>query len=235
MIRFKLGEILASKRITATEIHEKTGIAKSTISAIVNNNSEMVRLSTVDEICKFLEITPSDFFEYLPLSLGIKFERIEHEKIEDSTIYWGQLLLNVSRKMDDFLFYYYLGLDTESKNILVCYVDLSIHEKERLKSTIGGFTEDIKNYIANEIMKLALVKLELSFNQTMIEIDLQPVANEQYTKKLVENSLLNDNYISIRGEPCKKIDVEQFLNNVSEEESEDAVALQEDIKKILNK
>lgn len=66
MIRFRLGEILASKRITATKIHEDTKIAKSTISTMVNNRSEMIRLSTINDLCMYLDIKPGDLFDFSP-------------------------------------------------------------------------------------------------------------------------------------------------------------------------
>lgn len=69
MIRFRLGEILASKRITATKIHEDTKIAKSTISTMVNNRSEMIRLSTINDLCMYLNINPGDLFEFFPFDL----------------------------------------------------------------------------------------------------------------------------------------------------------------------
>lgn len=83
MIRFKLGELLAIKGITATEIFKSTGIAKSTISAIVNNNSEMIRLSTLNELCKYLEITPNELIEYSPIdwNFDLSFDDLNHGNV----------------------------------------------------------------------------------------------------------------------------------------------------------
>ena len=85
MIINKLNLLLAERFIKASKLSKDTGIAQSTISKIVNNSTSQIDYSTLDKICRYLNITPSNFFEYDPIS--IIFQRFsEDEEYEDDDI-----------------------------------------------------------------------------------------------------------------------------------------------------
>lgn len=75
MIRIRLNELLAVKDITRVMVSAATGISRNTLSTLSTNNSEMIRLDTIDKICSYLEITPGEFFEYYP----VEVEAVENE------------------------------------------------------------------------------------------------------------------------------------------------------------
>lgn len=72
MIINKLNLLLAERFIKASKLAKDTGIAQSTISKIVNNATSQIDYSTLDKICLYLKITPSDFFEYAPYQFVFK-------------------------------------------------------------------------------------------------------------------------------------------------------------------
>lgn len=72
MIINKLNLLLAERFIKASKLAKDTGIAQSTISKIVNNATSQIDYSTLDKICLYLKITPSDFFEYAPYQFELK-------------------------------------------------------------------------------------------------------------------------------------------------------------------
>lgn len=69
MIRNKLSLLLAERGIKATKVANDTGIARSTLSKINNNSSEKIDYSTINTLCRYLQITPCDFFEYVPFDV----------------------------------------------------------------------------------------------------------------------------------------------------------------------
>lgn len=86
MIRNNLSLLLAERGLKATKVSFDTGIARSTLSKIVNNASEKIDYSTINSLCNYLKITPCDFFEYSPIEVdfyvdvddesGTRFQKI---------------------------------------------------------------------------------------------------------------------------------------------------------------
>lgn len=74
MIKNNLAKIMIDRNIKATTISNETGIARSTISRLSNNNSEKIDLSILNTLCTVLKITPDVFFEYHPIDYSFTFE-----------------------------------------------------------------------------------------------------------------------------------------------------------------
>lgn len=74
MIRNKLSILLTERGLKATKVANDTGIARSTLSKISSNSSEKIEYSTINTLCKYLRITPSEFFEYSPIDVSFYFE-----------------------------------------------------------------------------------------------------------------------------------------------------------------
>lgn len=74
MIRNRLSLLMTERGLSASRVGNDTGIAKSTLSKITNNNSSKIDYSTINTLCNYLKITPADFFEYSPLDASFYFE-----------------------------------------------------------------------------------------------------------------------------------------------------------------
>lgn len=82
MIRIRLNELLAVKELTRVTVSAATGISRNTLSTLSTNNSEMIRLDTIDKLCTYLEITPGEFFEFYPT---------EVDAIENDIFYFDEV------------------------------------------------------------------------------------------------------------------------------------------------
>lgn len=80
MLRNKLSILLTERGIKATKVSNDTGIARSTLSKITNNASEKIDYGTINTLCRYLKITPCDFFEYVPFDVDF-FVSIEEGSI----------------------------------------------------------------------------------------------------------------------------------------------------------
>lgn len=87
MIRNKLSILLAERGIKATKVANDTGIARSTLSKITNNSSEKIDYSTINTLCRYLKITPCDFFEYEPFDVSF-FVSLEKTYTEDNVLFY---------------------------------------------------------------------------------------------------------------------------------------------------
>lgn len=73
MIRNNLAKLLVERGIKAVKASNDTGIAQSTLSKISNNDTEKIDYSTINTLCKYLKITPCEFFEYSPIDVEFTF------------------------------------------------------------------------------------------------------------------------------------------------------------------
>lgn len=63
MIRIRLKEVLENKGITITELHERTGISKNTISLMVNGKNKGIQFDTLNRILKATNVKLTDLLE----------------------------------------------------------------------------------------------------------------------------------------------------------------------------
>lgn len=80
MIRNKLASILADRGIKISRAAmELPNISRNTITNTASNNGKMIQLETIDTLCQYLDITPADFFEYLPFDLEFHTDITKNE------------------------------------------------------------------------------------------------------------------------------------------------------------
>ncbi len=66
MINIRLDYVLLDRRMKLKDLSEATGLAVNNLSTLKTNKARAIRLSTLELICKALECTPGDLFEYIP-------------------------------------------------------------------------------------------------------------------------------------------------------------------------
>ncbi|EUJ24363.1 Cro/CI family transcriptional regulator [Listeria floridensis FSL S10-1187] len=70
MLRNRLAVLLAERNLKITRVSKDTGISRSTLTAISQNDSKMIQMDTIDGLCQYLGVTPSDFFDYAPIKIS---------------------------------------------------------------------------------------------------------------------------------------------------------------------
>ena len=71
MIMSNLKIILAQKNITISQLHSATGISRSTLTLLCNNKSGGIQFDTLDLICSYLNVLPSDIVIFSPYDIEI--------------------------------------------------------------------------------------------------------------------------------------------------------------------
>ncbi|WP_440453969.1 helix-turn-helix domain-containing protein [Psychrobacter sp. ASPA161_9] len=69
-----LPTLLAERRLKVADAVRATGISKTTLHKIYNDQSTRIDFDTIDKLCKYLEVEVGDIFEYV--------EESESENIE---------------------------------------------------------------------------------------------------------------------------------------------------------
>ncbi|PLA80856.1 hypothetical protein CYR81_06920 [Enterococcus faecalis] len=74
MIRNNLSLLLTERNLKITRVANDTGISRTTLTALNQNDNKMIQMDTINTLCKYLKITPCDFFEYTPIDATFYFE-----------------------------------------------------------------------------------------------------------------------------------------------------------------
>nr|WP_313423072.1 helix-turn-helix transcriptional regulator [Moraxella sp.] len=66
MILSKFPVVLAEKKLRVADVVRATGMSKSTLHKLYNEESSRIDFNTVNELCKFLDVQVGDLFVYVP-------------------------------------------------------------------------------------------------------------------------------------------------------------------------
>lgn len=88
MLRNNLAKLMIDRGISATQLFTDTGIARSTISKISNNNTDKISSQTIDKLCNYLEVSPTEFFDFWPYEVKVKSGFINFDSIKDLQKTW---------------------------------------------------------------------------------------------------------------------------------------------------
>lgn len=65
MIKLRLDKVMVEKKISLQDLVEKVGITNANMSNIKNGKINAIRFTTLDAICKVLDVQPGDILEYV--------------------------------------------------------------------------------------------------------------------------------------------------------------------------
>ena len=65
MIKLRLDRVMVEKKIYLQDLAEKVGITNANMSNIKNGKINAIRFTTLDAICKVLDVHPGDILEYV--------------------------------------------------------------------------------------------------------------------------------------------------------------------------
>lgn len=70
--RIKLKELMVEKDVNITRISKGTGLSRTTLTAIVNEEGRGIQMRTINKLCNYFDITPSELFEEIKKSSHLK-------------------------------------------------------------------------------------------------------------------------------------------------------------------
>lgn len=172
MIRNRIASILADRGIKISRASlELPNLSRNTITNTASNSGKMIQLETIDTLCQYLNITPSDFFEYLPFDLDFTTDITDNQAYTNETFDFINVPTN-GIKLDFFikktysngkpfnLFEYSGILEVASKTTDKLYINLLKQSKNDFENVwdhelTSGFRpsvwNDIKENIASAI------------------------------------------------------------------------------------
>lgn len=66
MIRCHLSRIMGEHKLKISDVARKTGLNRSTITALYNENAVRVEVEAIEKLCRLFNCKIGDLFEYIP-------------------------------------------------------------------------------------------------------------------------------------------------------------------------
>lgn len=170
MLRNNLAKLMIDRSISATQLFNDTGIARSTISKISNNATDKISMQLIDKLCLYLNITPAEFFDYVPYEIDIKISLDDYDNYDELTkkyleynhknIEHFEVILNIKNKgkINTIIFDGTITADS-TEGFLHLYntnFNLSVNNTENILKTLPiQFQIEILQQIKNELIDFA--------------------------------------------------------------------------------
>jgi DNA-binding Xre family transcriptional regulator len=195
MIKCNLAVLLAERGMNISELSERTGLSRNTLSALQNNTGKGIQFDTMDAVCKLLDILPGDLFTYADVGFKYIFTHPNKHQIESD-----EARTRVVYSVDYTGFYevaiFYnetiitmLGLLSTEDYPRRTQIIFSVKDKIRLENIPLIFRQEI----FNDITDFALNEVNVSYDLP-IKID----------KSSIEIKFLDDEFI--------KKEIKEFIN-----------------------
>ncbi len=201
MIRNRLAALMAERGLKITRVAKDTGISRNTITSIAQNDSEMMRMETINTLCKYLGVTPCEFYEYEPLDIDFFVEI-------NSCLYSLQ-----ERPTDSFITENHLSITTADIDVIM---DVKRNQHTQSFDLLGKTINSVELLLDNPDIFAANIPLTIEFDN---ENEKYIFINEIYNKisasfhqdiyKNLENKLNHE----LQSYLIKKINEDTLDNN----------------------
>lgn len=149
MIKNNFNELVAQRKLKITRISNDTGISRPTLNSLTRDDGKGIQYDTLNKLCNYFNVTPSEFFSYIPYDISFNFEVMDEkgevinqvDKIEYTEKKRALLFINVfdnkGVKKHTFELLYYV-LTTFNTTIDV--------------NDVGGVFEEVKGNSSNVLL-----------------------------------------------------------------------------------
>ena len=79
MIRNNFNILMAERQLKITRVANDTRISRTTLTALSQEQSKGVQLDTLNTLCNYFNITPCEFFDYIPYEFSINVVNSDDE------------------------------------------------------------------------------------------------------------------------------------------------------------
>lgn len=166
MLKSNLKVLLAERNISITQVSNDTGISRTTLTSLMSV-AKGIQFETMNTLCNYLKITPSDLFIYVPYDVKIELESFRYKY--DSSANFISFFIEVLKENRKYkiLFNGYIGNFEKDFDIqLDLYQELETEEDKDDFKNIKYYLEKLPIQffvdIENQIRKIFVEELRHS-------------------------------------------------------------------------
>lgn len=186
MIRSNLAVILAENNLKITKVAHDTGISRTTLTALSQNNCKGIQFDTLNTLCMYLNISVSELILFTPINIDkatYYCEEVNDSNCSSTGLLYFDIITNNSKKIPcsfkvnmKYNLQHTLLSNGIHDNSLLIEIDIhDIHDDETivaiplLKKLNRSFINDITTLVGSCIYRDAF-KTEPSANDVTIEV-----------------------------------------------------------------
>lgn len=208
MIKNNFNELVAQRKLKITRISNDTGISRPTLNSLTRDDGKGIQYDTLNKLCNYFNVTPSEFFSYIPYDISFNFEVMDEkgevinqvDKIEYTEKKRAILFINVfdnkGVKKHTFEILYYV-LTTFNTTVDVNEVGGVFEEVKGNSSNVLLDQEQFEN-VENEFIAF-LKQLEVQWQTKIIEDIMYYLSNNI-------NEKVDGDFVS-----CLEIDFNRYI------------------------
>jgi hypothetical protein len=185
MILCNLNVLLAKRQLKISRVYNDTGISRSTLTALASGEPKGIQFDTINTLCKYLKITPSDLFLYSPIDINVTLgEIICHHSLNDfyevqDIIVQGSVFLNFDTPNGAIT--NELKIDSTIHNgqyyIFLSAIDETNRNYEKILESLDdnfivSISQNIKHLICQELSHY-IVENNISFNNPNFDYNVE--------------------------------------------------------------
>lgn len=160
MIRCNLAILMAEQNLKITKVSNDTGISRTTLTALSSNHSQGIQFDTLNTLCRYLKVEPSQLISYVPVD--IKIRNVEMNKENELIHIQMEITRNSKTTVCDFGANYFPDFDLDD---FLTSIDIS------LWLYVGDDEETIKeNLFITETFKSLPRPFLIDFQEQLIEL-----------------------------------------------------------------
>ena len=166
MLKSNLKVLLAERNISITQVSNDTGISRTTLTSLMSV-AKGIQFETMNTLCNYLKITPSDLFIYVPYDIEIKLDSFKY-KYGSSNNFFSFFIevLKENRKYVILFNGYIYNFEKDFDIQLDLYQELETEEDKDDFKNIKYYLEKLPIQffvdIENQIRKIFVEELEFS-------------------------------------------------------------------------
>lgn len=188
MIFCNLKMLLSARNLRISRVANDTGISRTTLTSLSQNDLKGVQLTTLDTLCQYLEINPKQFFEYHPFTFyyNVDVDWTKDKASDENPVvssYDASVFLNVFEK----------GVKTaviEFTGTLETMLDLDTPDNSMISYSLNLDIVDEGNY-SKYLNQLSTYAKTLIIDQRIKPMVDTVVANQYSDLWLSSNNIVN--------------------------------------------
>lgn len=72
MIKCNLAVLMAERKLSIQDVADATGLSRTTISALVNENGKGIQFDTMESLCRLLKVQPGELFTFTTFEAEVR-------------------------------------------------------------------------------------------------------------------------------------------------------------------
>lgn len=197
MLQNNLNKLMSERNIKTSDIYRDLGIAKTTILSLSKGATSGIQFETLERLCTYLNISPTDFFEYSPYVLQTNFDTNILSMATTDLTYTAQITKNVYQKNFRLKVTFNIptlspefpksSIENQALFLKIQLIEDPSYTQEELDDIIGSFSPILKRKFFIDLTADIALQLHKAVKKKIGFVAYDPDTDQNKKIKLLKN------------------------------------------------